>query len=127
MNIFAKVFLQEQGKYIFGPGRAALLRAVDELGSLRKAAHKLGMSYRWAWGRLNDAEKALGVSLLAHEPGSGGKGKTLTGEGRELLAWYDVIEKSMASALAQADAIQPAFLRTPDFGNEKVPGKNRFN
>jgi len=111
MDIFAKIFLEDQDKYIFGPGRAALLRAVDELGSLRKAAHKLGISYRWAWGRLKDAEKALGVNLLAHEPGTGGKAKILTSEARELLAWYSAIEKNLATVLAKLVAKQPDFLR----------------
>lgn len=111
MNLSVKLFLEDQGKYILGPGRMELLRSVAELGSLRKAAQKLGMSYRWAWGRLNDVEKALGVSLLAQDPATGGKAKTLTVEARELLAWYDALEQRTAAILAKAAADFPGFLK----------------
>jgi len=111
MNFFVKIFLEEQDTYALGPGRMELLRSVEELGSLRKAAQKLGMSYRWAWGRLNDAEKVLHVSLLAKDPNSGGKAKTLTPEARELLAWYKAIEEEMAGLLERAAASCPGFLK----------------
>ena len=115
MDLSAKLFLEAQEKYVLGPGRVELLRSVKELGSLRKAAQKLGMSYRWAWGRLNDAEKALGVSLLAHDENSGGKAKTLTAEALELLAWYDSVDRDVKKVLDNAVAGQPEFLkkRTP--------------
>ena len=112
MNLSVKLFLEDLNKYVLGPGRVELLRSIEELGSLRKAAQKLGMSYRWAWGRLSDAEKALGVSLLAHDPASGGKAKTLTPEARQLLAWYSAVEKEMADVLVRADENRPGFLKT---------------
>jgi molybdate transport system regulatory protein len=34
----------------FGQGRAALLRLIDELGSIRQAVEQFGMSYRNVWG-----------------------------------------------------------------------------
>ena len=119
MNLSAKLFLEDREKYVLGPGRVELLRSVKELGSLRKAAQKLGMSYRWAWGRLNDAEKALGVSLLAHDGNSGGKAKTLTAEALELLAWYDAIDSDVKTVLDNAAACQPAFLK------EKPPARKK--
>jgi molybdate transport system regulatory protein len=36
----------------FGDGRARLLEAIEELGSLKQAAHAFEMSYRNAWGYL---------------------------------------------------------------------------
>lgn len=117
MNLSFKLFFEDQGRYVFGPGRVELLRAVDELGSLRKAAQKLGMSYRWAWGRLRDAEKALGIDLFE---GGGhntrGTPRTLTAEGRELLAWYEAIEKDVAAVLDAAVAETPGFLQKSDSG-----------
>jgi molybdate transport system regulatory protein len=115
MKLSVKLFLEDQNKYVLGPGRVELLRFVEELGSLRKAAQKLGMSYRWAWGRINDMEKALGVFLLAQDPESGGKAKTLTAEARELLAWYNVIEKEVTEVFAKASAKRPGFLGTSAF------------
>ncbi len=125
MNLSVKLFLEDQGKYILGPGRMELLRSVEELGSLRKAAQKLGMSYRWAWGRLNDAEKALGVSLLAHDPEAGGKAKTLTAEARALLSWYGATEKEMALIFAGAIADSPDFLKKRSPGAAGKTGDTR--
>ena len=112
MNLSFKLFLEEENRYILGPGRVELLRAVEELGSLRKAAQKLGMSYRWAWGRLRDVEKALGVPLLeSGESAARGAAKTLTPQARELLAWYSGLEKDIAAALDKGAAAWPVFLR----------------
>lgn len=119
MNLSAKLFLEDCETYVLGPGRVELLRSVKELGSLRKAAQKLGMSYRWAWGRLNDAEKALGTSLLAHDKTSGGKARTLTAEAHELLDWYDSIDKKVKTVLDNAVADQPAFLKEKRYARKK--------
>jgi len=35
----------------FGQGRAALLRLIDELGSIRQAVEQFEMSYRNAWAQ----------------------------------------------------------------------------
>lgn len=111
MDISFKLYLEDGGAYIMGPGRAALLRAVDELGSLNKAARQQGMSYRWAWGRLKDAEKALGIPLLqaSDRPGKGNT-KALTPEARELLAWLSELETRIQDILDDARARQPSFL-----------------
>ena len=111
MHLSFKLFLEDEGRYVLGPGRVELLRLVEELGSLRKAAQKQGMSYRWAWGRLKDAEKALGIELLTQTgiPGEG-KAKVLTPEARELLAWLAATERGLDQALEQALSGRPAFL-----------------
>ena len=112
MNLLAKLYLENDGLFVLGPGRVRLLRSVDRLGSLQKAALELGMSYRWAWGRLRDAEKALGISLLTQEEGSTrSKGKTLTKEARELLAWIASIEEKMDTVLNEGLARHPNFLK----------------
>lgn len=112
MRVFAKLFLEYGDDYIIGPGRIDLLRAIEELGSLRKAADKLGMSYRWAWGRLKNAEQDLGVSLMVRTTKKiGGRPNTLTKEAHELLAWYENIENIIEKTLDGARQNQPDFLR----------------
>ena len=64
LRIKSKVWLEANGRMIFSDGRLQLLEAVAELGSLRQAARKLGMSYRAAWGLLKVTERALGAPLL---------------------------------------------------------------
>ena len=84
-----KVWVVFQGRVKFGDGRAQLLELIDELGSLKKAVARLGMSYRNAWGYLRELEQAAGFKILERGPGGGqGSGTRLTTRGRELLAGY---------------------------------------
>lgn len=111
MQLSVKIFLEHDGQYVYGPGRLELLKTVRDLGSLRKAAQKLGMSYRWAWGRLNKAEKELGRALLVRtEEPVGGRPMVLTPEAIELIDWFARVEKDLQKALRQADKTMPDFL-----------------
>lgn len=84
-----KVWVTFGGRVKFGDGRAELLALVDELGSLRQAVARVGMSYRNAWGYFRELERAAGVRLLERTPGGGVEGGTrLTAEGRAFLARY---------------------------------------
>lgn len=80
-------FEDEQGRIIFGPGRALLLQKVKECGSLNKAAKELGMSYRAAWGKIKASEEVLNQKLLAKTEGS--KSFTLTEIGLQILEKYE--------------------------------------
>jgi len=64
MEIKYKIWLEKDGKVIFGHGREELLQAVAECHSLNAAAKKLNMSYRAAWGRLRASEDRLGIKLI---------------------------------------------------------------
>lgn len=73
----------------FGDGRARLLELVDELGSLKQAVARFGMSYRSVWGYFRELEAAAGFAFLERHPGGGPAGGTrLTGEGRSFLQEY---------------------------------------
>lgn len=73
----------------FGDGRAQLLEFIDELGSIKQAVARFGMSYRSAWGYLRELERAAGFRLLERRSGGGpGSGTRLTKKGREFLAQY---------------------------------------
>ena len=81
---------------IFSDGRLALLTAVEELGSLRQAAQRLGMSYRAAWGLLKVTEKALGYPLLAVRIGGAhGGGATLTRQGAALVRRFRRVKQEV--------------------------------
>lgn len=112
MKLIAKIFLEKHQKLILGPGRMELLKATDALGSLHKAAQAVGMSYRWAWGRLKTAEKELGIPLLTQEGAPGrGRARILSDEARELLQWYHDLEKKVDEAMLEKSMDCPAFLR----------------
>jgi molybdate transport system regulatory protein len=86
----------------FGQGRAALLRLIDELGSIRQAVEQFEMSYRNAWGYLRELERAAGFRLLERQRGGGrAAGARLTPEGREFLDRYDRFERDLESSMAR--------------------------
>ena len=125
MRLAVKLFLSHGEEFVMGPGRLELLRTVKELGSLRKAAQKLGMSYRWAWGRLNKAEEQLGFPLLVRtEEPVGGRPMVLTPEAEELIAWFAEVENNLAKALKNVDKTMPSFLAnapgSPESGEKRL-------
>ena len=91
MEIKYKIWIERDGKVIFGHGREELFQAIDECRSLNAAAKKLNMSYRAAWGRLRASEERLGVQLV--ESDSTKKGMTLTPVAKSLLDKFRQLEK----------------------------------
>ena len=84
----------------FGDGRAQLLGLIDERGSLSKAAEELEMSYRNAWGYLQDLERAAGFEFVERAPGGGPRsGMRLTAEGRRFLERYRTFRTSLEDAM----------------------------
>lgn len=66
-----RVWLEQENEIYIGIGSTLLLKHIEELGSLRKAAAKLGMSYRRAWGKLKNAEARIGRNLVEKTKGKG--------------------------------------------------------
>ena len=105
------LWLETDDGVAFGLGRLLLLEALRDLGSLKAAAEKLGMSYRAAWGKLKTTEEALGRPLV-EKPAGNRSGYQLTMYGAELAdrfrEWFDAIE---AEALHKARELFPFHLR----------------
>lgn len=86
----SKNWLEKDGKVIIGEGRATLLKFILEFESLTKAAEEMGMSYRHAWGIVQDINEVLGKEIIHSERGGVDGGKTqLTDEGKRLLEDFD--------------------------------------
>jgi molybdate transport system regulatory protein len=60
-----KVWFEAEGGYSFGFGLIEILQAVERAGTIKQAAVALGQSYRHVWGRIKEAERALGHPLVA--------------------------------------------------------------
>lgn len=89
MKVKSKVWIEEDGKPVFGEGREYLLELIDTLGSINKAASSLGISYRRAWSYINSMEETLKMSLVERSRGgSGGGGSRLTAEARTFLGRF---------------------------------------
>jgi len=111
MHLALKLFIEVDENFAVGPGRIELLRSVRELGSLLQASKKMGMSYRWAWGRLKKTEEILGIPLLTKcAKGALGRPNNLTPEAEELLEWYSQAEDSLKNVLGRIEADMPESL-----------------
>lgn len=84
----------------FGDGRARLLETIEKHGSLRRAAEEFEMSYRNAWGYLQDLEQAAGFKFLERAPGGGPQsGMRLTHAGKRFLKRYWEFRNGLATAM----------------------------
>jgi len=74
----------------FGPGKADLLEALQQTGSITKAAAQMGMSYMRAWTLIRTMNRCFQEPLVIATRGGtrGGGGAKLTGAGRAVLALY---------------------------------------
>jgi molybdate transport system regulatory protein len=86
LNVKSKVWLEKDGKLVFGIGKATILKSIQKNGSINKAAKELNMSYRHAWSYIKSAEKRLAKRLvICTKGGSGGGRTTLTPYAKNLL------------------------------------------
>ena len=68
-----------------GPGKAALLDAISEIGSIAAAGRRMGMGYRRAWLLAKTMNACFQQPLIeAAKGGIGGGGARLTAMGREV-------------------------------------------
>lgn len=86
-----------------GPGKVALLEAIQETGSITSAAKTLGMSYRRAWMLVDETNRCLVKPAVATAAGGEhGGGTELTETGAELVARYRALERETAGAVDRA-------------------------
>jgi molybdate transport system regulatory protein len=83
-----------------GPGKAALLDAISETGSIAAAGRRMGMSYRRAWLLAKTMNACFQEPLIeAAKGGAGGGGARLTAMGHEVLTLYRAMEDHAAAAV----------------------------
>ncbi|MBN2324865.1 MAG: LysR family transcriptional regulator [Spirochaetes bacterium] len=97
MAVRTKVWLEKDGKPVFGTGKAGLFRAIVNEGSISKASKRVNISFRRAWSHLDNAERNFGTPLLEkHKGGKGGGSSTLTNEAGELVEKFELLSKEVA-------------------------------
>jgi molybdate transport system regulatory protein len=101
MEIKCKIWIEENGRVIFGKGRDNILKAIEEQHSLNAAAKELGMSYRAAWGRLKASEERMDNKLV--EIGNKEKSLHLTAKARAIIERFEKLEKDVDVLLHAAD------------------------
>ncbi|MCD2202145.1 TOBE domain-containing protein [Halobacterium sp. KA-6] len=83
----------------------ALLRAIDDEGSLSSASASLGRSYAHAQRRVVELEDAFGSLVERQRGGSGGGGSELTDTATELLATFERLQTSFEGVTKVAETV----------------------
>jgi molybdate transport system regulatory protein len=85
-----------------GPGKADLLRAISETGSISAAARRMGMSYRRAWLLVDTMNQSFQTPLVETATGgSHGGGARVTEFGMEVLERYQRMEAKATASVAR--------------------------
>lgn len=99
-----------------GPGKADLLDAIAQAGSISAAARELGMSYRRAWLLVDTMNRCWKEPLVETAPGGSARGGArLSPYGRGILQLYRSLQDESA-ALRQSTAwseLEAALLDEP--------------
>lgn len=86
-----------------GPGKAALLEAIGDTGSIAAAARSMGMSYGRAWQLVQAMNGDFRAPLIERVAGGrGGGGAVLTELGRDALDRYRSMEAQADAAVSDA-------------------------
>ena len=95
-----------------GPGKADLLEALAEGGSLAQAARKLGMSYTRAWSLVRTMNEAFQEPLVTLQRGGQARGSaSLTPTGQRVLRLYRRMQARSLRAVAPEVAALRKLLR----------------
>jgi len=102
MKIRARIWFEdEEGHSLIGAGGARLLSEIDSTGSLKEAAKRAKMSYRYAFKRVDLMNERLGAVVQMHHGGVEKGGARLTPLGKEVLAKYRIVEAEVERALSK--------------------------
>jgi len=116
MEIKFKTWLEKDGEVVAGYGKMNFLKMIDETGSIQKAAEKMALSYRHAWGFIKNIEKHSGLRFVETQVGGKeGGGAWLTPKGKKFVEQYLAFEEGLE------DYIQSKFKKA--FSNERTPKK----
>jgi molybdate transport system regulatory protein len=84
-----------------GLGKADLLEAIQETGSISAAARRQGLSYRKAWLMVDEMNRCFARPVVdAAKGGAKGGGTRVTADGLEALRQYRAIQARAQAAIA---------------------------
>ncbi|WP_298533662.1 winged helix-turn-helix domain-containing protein [uncultured Algibacter sp.] len=99
-KIKSRIWIESENNVLLGEGRVHLLKAIDETGSLSKAAKSLNISYKKAWQLLDSVNKSAKKPVTINSiGGKGGGGAELTEYGKSLVKVFDEINRNCWSFL----------------------------
>ncbi|GAA4884757.1 winged helix-turn-helix domain-containing protein [Flaviramulus aquimarinus] len=94
-KIKSRIWIESDDNVLLGEGRVTLLKAIDKMGSLSKAAKSLNISYKKAWQLLDSVNKSAKKPVTINTiGGKGGGGAELTEYGKSLVKAFDEINRN---------------------------------
>ncbi|KZR36246.1 molybdenum-dependent transcriptional regulator [Enterobacter genomosp. S] len=91
--------LRLQQKLFADPRRIALLKQIEQTGSISQGAKNAGISYKSAWDAINDMNTLSEQTLVDRATGGkGGGGAVLTRYGQRLIQLYDLLAQIQQKA-----------------------------
>lgn len=115
---FLKIKLQLycDDEIAIGPGKADLLDAIMQEGSISGGARAMRMSYRRAWQLVDAMNRCWRDPLVETVPGgSADHGARLTAQGQSVLSHYRALQAMVEGGIGGADlqALEQALLARP--------------
>jgi len=93
-NTSIKIRLHHHDQIAFGPGKADLLDAIKEHGSISAAGRSMGMSYKRAWDLIQTMNQSFKQPLVTTSKGGSQKGGAIvTAMGEKVLNQYREAQK----------------------------------
>jgi molybdate transport system regulatory protein len=94
-----RIDLDPEGR--IGPGKIELLENIATFGSISAGARQMHMSYKHAWGLVEEMNRIFGKPVIAAKKGGrGGGGAELTEIGLAVVTRYRAIERAAHAAAA---------------------------
>ena len=93
-QVKSRVWIENENGTFLAEGRIALLKLIDEKGSISKAAKEMNMSYKKAWELVDSMNKNSKKNLLSKSiGGKSGGGTILTDYGREVIQKFELLNQ----------------------------------
>ncbi len=87
------------------PRDVEMLRTIDRVGSMHRAASELGRSYAHLQRRIVELEEATGSLTSRSKGGSGGGGTELTSEARQLIRQFERLRVELAGVTTITESV----------------------
>ena len=104
-QIKSRIWVESSEGIFLGEGRIRLLKAIEQEGSLSKAAKSMNMSYKKAWNLIDAINKSAPEAVVSTSTGgSGGGGTQLTAYGKQKMLDFESMKQRCWEFIEQQNA-----------------------
>lgn len=124
------VFLSAGSEQSFAAAQIELLKAIDNCGSISKAANEVGISYKTAWDRIDAMNNLSSKPLVTRSAGGAqGGGTVLTDFGKQIVEGFAALQEEHSAFVKQLGHKLQSFNDVANFvkgGVMKTSARNQF-